>query len=94
MIIEKRAVPELGGEQEIHRFGNGYGASVVRHQYSRGGDRGLWELAVLKFPDEGPDWGLTYETPITDDVIGYLTDADVQFTLAQIELLPSHGGIR
>ncbi|WP_249182454.1 hypothetical protein [Burkholderia ambifaria] len=38
-----------GGEQKVYRFDNGYGASVVRHQYSYGGDRGQWELGVVKF---------------------------------------------
>ena len=41
-------------------FENGYGASVVRHEYSYGGKSGLYELAVL---DSSGD--LTYDTPIT-----------------------------
>lgn len=68
-----------GGEQRKYRFDNGYGASVVRHRYSYGGDEGLFELAVL-----GPDDHLVYDTPVTNDVLGYLTDEDVQATLLQI----------
>lgn len=33
-------------------------------------------------------WHLTYDTPITGDVIGYLTPAEVEDLLAQIEALP------
>jgi hypothetical protein len=47
-------------------FDNGYGASVVRHEYSYGGKDGLYELAVL---DKNGD--LCYDTPITDDAVSY-----------------------
>lgn len=76
------------GAQVVHRFGNGYGASVVRGQYSYGGDQGLFELAVLKFKGEGDSFDLCYDTPLTDDVIGYLTEADVDDLLTKIEALP------
>lgn len=49
-------------------FSNGYSTSVVKNQYSYGSKQGLYELAVV-----GPDGSLSYDTPITDDVIGYLT---------------------
>jgi hypothetical protein len=74
----------LDGVQNIYRFDNGYGASVIRNNFSYGGSEGLWELAVLDFTKDG---AITYETPITDDVIGYLTDEDVQATLADIRAL-------
>ena len=73
------------GEQVVHKFENGLGASVVRHSFSYGNDLGLWELAVIEF--KGEEWGLTYTTPITDDVIGYLTDEDVDALLVRIEAL-------
>lgn len=65
-------------------FENGYGASVVRGEYTYGGDKGLYELAVL---DSNGD--LTYDTPITDDVIGHLSEDDVTKVLEQIQLLPN-----
>lgn len=77
-----------GGTQDLYRFDNGYGASVIRHSFSYGGDRGLFELAVIKFYKNG-EWHLTYETPITDDVIGYLSDQDVQELLDRIQQLES-----
>jgi hypothetical protein len=64
------------------KFDNGYGASVVTGPHTYGGDRGLYELAVL-----GSDGRLTYDTPVTDDVEGYLTEEDVTKLLTQIQNL-------
>lgn len=75
--------PMNGGSQRRYKFDNGYGASVVRGPYSYGGDAGLFELAVLDSAGK-----LTYDTPITDDVIGYLTDDAVEALLAEIAALP------
>jgi hypothetical protein len=63
-------------------FANGYGASVVRNMYSYGGSEGLWELAVL-----GSDGSLTYDTPITSDVIGHLHGGEVIEKLREISAL-------
>lgn len=70
------------GVQKIYKFPNGYGASVIRNPFSYGGDEGLWEIAVLD--KEG---NLTYETPITNDVIGHLNDDEVIEVLKQIKEL-------
>ena len=75
-----------GGIQKIYKFDNGYGASVIRHEFSYGHEDGLWELAVLHFSDDD-DWNIDYSTPITDDVLGYLSDEDVERTLKEIRLL-------
>jgi len=65
-------------------FDNGYGASVIRGEYTYGGDKGYWELAVTD-----ANGSLTYATPITDDVIGWLSDDDVADTLDRIAALPA-----
>jgi len=72
----------IGGVQARIQFDNGYGASVVKTPYSYGGDRGLYELAVLD-----NDGHLTYATPVTSDVIGYLRDIDVTDVMEKIQLL-------
>lgn len=69
------------GIQYRFEFPNGYGASVIRHEYSYGFEGGLWELAVL-FNDE-----FCNDTYITDDVIGYLTEERVEELLIQIKEL-------
>ena len=72
----------VGGVQARIQFDNGYGASVVRSQYTYGGDRGLYELAVF-----GKDGHITYDTPITNDVIGYLRPEDVTDVMEKIQQL-------
>jgi hypothetical protein len=81
-----------GGVQRLYRFENGYGASVIRHNISYGRDEGLWELAVIRYryPDSG-SYVLVYDTPIADDVIGHLTEPEVEKLLMDIEALPKHG---
>ena len=74
-----------GGIQKQYKFANGYGASVVQHHFSYGNDQGMWELAVLKWVDDR--YYLEYSTEITDDVIGNLTDDEVEKTLERIESL-------
>lgn len=49
-------------------FKNGYGASVIHNLYSYD-----LELAVLKHDNETGEWNLTYDTKITDDVVGYIS---------------------
>ena len=71
-----------GGVQVKYKFPNGYGASVVRHSFSYGNEDGLFELGILD-----PDDHLCYSTPITDDVIGYLTPIDVDKLLIRIKNL-------
>ena len=63
------------------KFDNGYEVSVVKSPYSYGGDRGLYELAVFK------DGEICYDTPITDDVIGYLREIDVTDVMEKIQKL-------
>ena len=75
-----------GGIQKIFKFDNMYGASVVKHKYSYGNELGLWELAVIKYYADD-EWHIVYDTKITDDVIGNLTDDDVCFYLEQIKYL-------
>lgn len=86
----------LGGEQYVVKFPNGYGASIVRNGMSYGGGAGFWELAVLHgegyapkhYSDEDELWPLCYATPITNDVIGWLTPEKISDLVTQISILP------
>jgi len=73
---------EYGGIISRISFDNGYGASIVKSPMSYGGKNGLYELAVLDSNGE-----LTYDTPVTNDVEGYLSEEDVTKLLEQIQKL-------
>ena len=72
------------GVQARITFDNGFGASIVKGPYTYGGPEGLYEIAVLD-----KDGELTYDTPITNDVLGHLTEDDVTNILSQIQNLQS-----
>jgi hypothetical protein len=63
-------------------FENGYGASIVKGEYTYGGKDGLYELAVLNNNGD-----LIYDTPVTSDVEGYLSETQVTDLLIKIQQL-------
>lgn len=71
----------IDGQQAVLYFGNGYGCSVLigKDFYSNGID--TYELGVLR------DGLLCYDTPITDDVLGYLTKEEVTIVMKKIQQL-------
>jgi len=69
------------GVQHVYEFDNGYGASVIKHDYSYGGKSGLWEIAVLNEGD------ICYTSGITEDVIGHLAWTKVEKILSEIKQL-------
>lgn len=71
------------GYKKVYKFGNGYGASVVCSQFSYGGDKGLFEVAVLDMAGN-----IVYDTPVTGDVLGFLDFDGVAKTLQEIQYLP------
>lgn len=77
-----RERPGIGGVQDVYRFDNRYGASVI----SGYGSYGL-ELAVIYWYSND-EWHITYESGITDDVIGYLDFEGLMDLLVRIRELP------
>jgi len=83
------------GIQKLYRFLNGWGASVVRFKLPYGDSYGSytdnnkeWELAVIRWLGEGEgEFTLDYTSGITDDVIGHLSDKEVEETLIKIREL-------
>ncbi len=72
------------GERAWIMFPNGYGASIIRTPFSYGTANGNWEVAVMTKD------GITYDTPITNDVIGDCSQKEVVEVCKQIFALPSH----
>lgn len=62
-------------------FPNGYGLSVVNYKSPFGGggsytsSKDDWEVAIIK--GDKDKWEITYDTPITNDVLGYQTKEDI-----------------
>lgn len=79
LIVDRK---KNGGIHKIYKFENGRGASVIRHPHSFGGEKGLYELAILD--DNG---NVDYTTPITNDIIGWLTWEEVIELLRKIKEL-------
>jgi hypothetical protein len=79
---EINEAPFMVGKKSRMMFENGYGVSVVSHTFSYGGKDGKYELAVLD-----SDGQLTYETPVTNDVMGYLDPEDVTKIMEDIQNL-------
>ena len=77
-----RTLPDGMGIAARTFFDNGYGVSVVKGPYTYGGSNGLYELAVLNSEGE-----ISYNTDITDDVIGHLSENEVSEVLEKIQSL-------
>lgn len=77
-----KTLPDGMGISARTFFDNGYGVSVVKGPYTYGGPNGLYELAVLN--GEG---AISYDTDITDNVVGHLTENEVSEVLERIQSL-------
>jgi len=65
-------------------FPNGFGASILEGELAYGGEL---ELAVVTGTPENSK--LNCDTPITDDVLGWLKPEDIEPLLLQISELPA-----
>jgi hypothetical protein len=73
-------------------FDNGYGVSVVRYSNPLTNGYGSytsndseWEVAVIYGTEK--DWEISYNTHITDDVLGHLTEGEVNWVMIQVQEL-------
>ena len=80
-VINNSAKARNGGIALLVKCKNGYDASIICCDGSMGGPSGLYEIAVVR------NGNIVYNTPITNDVIGYLTENRVVDTVNQIALL-------
>ncbi len=81
--------------QWVFKFDNGYGASVIcdyttdlkgfKRISTYGSKEKPFELGVIRFV--GDSFELVCDTPITDDVVGYLNEKEVEEYLEKIENL-------
>ena len=83
--FEAHPSPGFGGQAAKHTFPNGYTASVITGGSSYSSDEEPYEIAVMY------DGALCYDTPITNDVLGYLSEEAANEVLQQIAALPKRG---
>lgn len=88
-VVICKQVNSGGNQQVALRFPNQYGVSIVRGPHTYGGREGLFELAVLAF--DGANYELVYDTPITDDVLGWLTPDELAPIARRVAALPVRG---
>jgi len=74
LLLERPHPLKDGSVQRVYRFADDYGLSVVNspmlHSYPF-----AWEAAVLEgVDDKGNFKGLTYDTPLTNDVEVFMSD--------------------
>ena len=84
LTFEDTKIPQ-GVEAKVE-FPNGWGASIIKNDWSYSGRSGLFEIAVLD--KEGK---LSSETDIADDVIGWQDEKDIDRVLTAISKLDSDG---
>lgn len=75
--------PRYLSSQATMEFDNGYGVSVLSGNIAYFNGIDTYELAVLKNGD------LCYDTPITDDVLSYITEEEVTKAMEEIQKLES-----
>jgi hypothetical protein len=77
-----------GGIQYLNFFPNGYGVSIIQHEFSFT-DPNTWELAVLQ--GEPDNWKICYTTSITSDyswgVLESLSDDEVNEVCKKVSKL-------
>ena len=82
--------PNGFGFQSVMEFENGYGVSVVCGQFfycspkKNLPDASMYHTYEVAIMEGG---SLTYDTPITDDVLGYLTPTEVTDVMKQVQSL-------
>ena len=85
---------EYTKRQAIYFFSNGYGISVINiigtngEHYSYTKDKNQYEIAVLEGSKNNSR--ITYDTVLTDDVIGYLGIEEVYKIMEEIEKLKKY----
>jgi hypothetical protein len=66
-------------------FDNHFGVSVIKGPYSHGGDKGLYELAVIYMAPDMDESILHYDNEVANgDVRGHLTEDEVSELIEQV----------
>lgn len=80
----------LEGVQGIIEYGP-YELSIVKHKYSYGGTKGLYEIAVFKDAEQVEMPGVTAEG---DTVKGFLTENEVSGIMVKMHSITGTDGVQ
>lgn len=83
--IQEQTDDKYYEDQTLYKFENDWGASIIYHQGSYGYEQGLVELGILSW--FGDRYMLTYDTYLTNDVLGNLTQEQAKSILEKIKEL-------
>ena len=86
-LLTFKKIKNQDGIQAIVEFPNGFGASIIKSDFSHGGKSGLFELAVL----DNDTGNINSTTDITNDVIGWQDEDDIDRVLTAISKLNPDG---
>ena len=86
-LLTFKKMKKEDGIQAIAEFPNGFGASIIKSDFSHGGKSGLFELAVL----DNDTGNINSTTDITNDVIGWQDENDIDRILTAISKLNEDG---
>lgn len=76
---------DMNGVAAWLMFDNHFGVSVIKGPYSHGGDKGLYEVAVIYMSPEMKESQIHYNNPVAQgDVIGHLTEDDVSDVIERV----------
>ena len=78
--------PNGMGLQAIYFYPNNFGVSVITGESSMYINAGQpYEIGILKTMKK--EWTITYDTPITSDVLGYQTETNVNDVMIPVKNL-------
>jgi len=83
--IQEQTDDKYFKDQTLYQFKNDLGASIIYHQGSYGYEQGLVELGIISW--FGDKYMLTYDTPLTDNILGNLTQEQAKLILEKIKEL-------
>lgn len=75
----------VGGKHAKIFFENGYGVSILFGDMFYSNGVNTYEVAIIKGNED--DWDFAFDTPIADDVLGYLSMNEVQEVIKRVENL-------
>ena len=86
-LLTFKKMKKEDGIQAIAEFPNGFGASIIKSDFSHGGKSGLFGLTVL----DNDTGNINSTTDITNDVIGWQDENDIDRILTAISKLNEDG---